>query len=176
MLTRNDRTVRDAINYFNSAKDVKKADYWGFKDVGLPRDEMKKLVGIIKAAGKTVFIEVVTYTEPSCRQAAELAVECKFDCLSGTIYYPSVLEILKRGAVKYMPFCGKVSGNPSILEGTCDEIITEAKGLLKAGVDGFDLLAYRHASEDPVRLAKRFISEVPAPVVIAGSIDSYNRL
>jgi len=176
MLTQHDRTVKDALIHFNSVKDIKDAHYWGFKDVGLPREEMKELVGVMKTAGKTVFMEVVTYTETSCRKAAELAVECKFDCLAGTIFYPSVLKVLKEGATSYMPFCGKVSGSPSILEGTGDEIITEAKKLLNAGADGFDLLAYRHTSEDPVKLSRRFINEIAAPVVIAGSIDCFDRL
>ncbi|HNZ08305.1 MAG TPA: hypothetical protein PLI10_01475 [Bacillota bacterium] len=176
MLTHNDRTVKDALAYFNEAKDVKGALNWGFKDVGLPYEQMKDLVAEMKAAGKTTFMEVVTYTEDECKKAADLSVACGFDYLTGTIYYPSVMKILKDGGCKYLPFCGKVSGSPSVLSGSGDEIIAEAKELLTDGVDGFDLLAYRHDSEEPVSLSKRFISAVDAPVIIAGSINSFARL
>ena len=37
--------------------------YWGFKDVGLPPDEMKDLVACMKEAGKTTFMEIVAKSE-----------------------------------------------------------------------------------------------------------------
>ena len=39
MLTHNDRTVENAYEVFDSCKDTK-AKYWGFKEVGIPLDEM----------------------------------------------------------------------------------------------------------------------------------------
>ena len=50
MLTHNDRTVADAIDVFEAAKNSK-AKYWGFKEVGIPEEEMKDLVARMKAAG-----------------------------------------------------------------------------------------------------------------------------
>ena len=60
MLTNNDVTVKDAYEIFESCKDLDEVQYWGFKNVGLPKDEMKRLVQAMKAAGKTTYLEVVT--------------------------------------------------------------------------------------------------------------------
>ena len=42
MLTYNDETVKDAMDVFEEIKDIP-ISYFGFKDVGLPPDEMKML-------------------------------------------------------------------------------------------------------------------------------------
>ena len=55
MLTHNDRTVENAYEIFDACKDTK-AKYWGFKEVGIPLDEMKKLCSYMKACGKTTFL------------------------------------------------------------------------------------------------------------------------
>jgi len=106
---------------------------------------------------------------------AKVAKEFGFDYLMGTLFYDSVYQFIKENNIKYLPFCGKVSQSPSILEGTNREIIDEAKELLEKGVDGFDLLAYRHTI-DGEKLAKEFCDEIDASTVIAGSIDSFARL
>lgn len=175
MLTHNDKTVPNAIEVFESAKDAP-AVQWGFKEVGLPTDQMKELVKLMKAAGKTVSLEVVAYTEEECIKAAELGVECDFDLLMGTLYFDSVHRIAKEGGMQYWPFVGKIHGRPSVLEGTIEEIIEEANMLADKGVDGVDLLAYRYASGDPEELAARFVASVKIPVCLAGSIKNYARL
>ena len=43
MLTKNDMTVANAVQVFEEAKDAP-AKFWGFKEVGIPKDEMKHLV------------------------------------------------------------------------------------------------------------------------------------
>lgn len=174
MLTHNDRTVENAIEVFEECKSCP-VDYWGFKDVGLPVPQMKELVKRMKNAGKTTFLEVVRYTEEECLESAKLALECGFDYLMGTLFYGSVNNLLKGKSIKYMPFCGKVSGSPSILEGAVQDIINEAHEIAGYGVAGFDLLAYRYVG-DPEELASRFIREVNVPVVMAGSISSFERL
>ena len=73
MLTHNDQTVHNALEVFEACKDLP-VECWGFKDVGLPVEEMKALVGAMKMAGKTTFLEVVTYTEAECMRGAKLAV------------------------------------------------------------------------------------------------------
>lgn len=173
MLTHNDQTVKDAIEVFDSSKDLN-VQHWGFKNIGLPVPQMKTLVENMKNAGKTTYLEVVTYTEKECLDAASLAIECGFDCLMGTLYFPSVGALVKN-KIKYFPFCGKVWDNPSILGGTIDEIIADAYKLKDLGVDGIDLLAYRFTG-DPVKLIKRFIKEVSLPTVIAGSINDFGRM
>ncbi|NJD02917.1 MAG: hypothetical protein FIA99_10075 [Ruminiclostridium sp.] len=174
MLTYNDQTVKNAIEVFNECRDLQ-ADCWGFKNIGLPVPQMKQLVKNMKKSGKTTFLEVVTYTEAECMHAAKLAVECGFDYLMGTLFYNSVATFVKSKPIRYFPFCGHVSGSPSILEGSVSDMVDEAKRMKQAGVNGFDLLAYRYTG-DAEALAGEFIKKVPAPVVLAGSINSYKRL
>ncbi len=174
MLTNHDKTVEDAIEVFETVKSLP-VKFWGFKDVGLEQDKMRTLLENMKRAGKTTFLEVVSYSEEECLRGAMLAKEIGFDYLMGTLYYPSVFEYVKSQGIKYLPFCGKVSQSPSILEGTYDEIIDEAKDMMKKGISGFDLLAYRHVV-DGEELAKRFCKAIDAETVIAGSINSFERL
>ena len=156
MLTHHDVTVKNAAEIFEECKDLP-VKYWGFKNVGLPKDEMKALAKAMKDAGKTTFLEVVTYDEASCLDGAQTAIDCGFDCLMGTLYYDSVAKLLKDNNMDYMPFVGKVSGSPSILEGS------------------FDILAYRHVI-DGEKLAREFCAAVDAKICIAGSISSYERI
>ncbi|MBU4602718.1 hypothetical protein KKA86_06425 [bacterium] len=174
MLTYNDKTVSNALEIFGQCKELP-VECWGFKNVGLPVEKMKKLVFNMKKSKKTTFLEVVTYNEKSCFEAAKLALECQFNYFTGSVYFESVHNLLKDKPMKYFPFCGKVSGSPSILEGSIQEIIDDAKLMEEKGVDGFDLLAYRYV-EDAEKLAQQFIKAIKIPVVLAGSINSLDRL
>lgn len=174
MLTYNDMTVENAYEIFDQCKDSK-AEYWGFKEEPLPLDEMKKLYAYMKECGKKTSLEVVAYTEKECIEGAKMAVECGCDMLMGTIYFDSVNKICKENGLEYMPFVGEVTERPSVLGGTIDGMIAEAKSYLEKGVSGIDLLGYRFTG-DAVELNKRFVQEIDAPVCIAGSINSYQRL
>ncbi|MCR5176000.1 MAG: hypothetical protein K6C05_04045 [Anaerovibrio sp.] len=174
MLTNHDVTVKNAMELFESSKDLP-IKYWGFKNVGLPKDQMKAVASAMKAAGKETFLEVVTYDEESCLAGAKTAVECGFDHLMGTLYFTSVHKYLDENGVDYMPFVGKVSGSPSVLEGTNEEIIQDAKNLQAKGIKGFDILAYRHVV-DGEKLAREFCTAIDSKICIAGSIDSYERI
>lgn len=174
MLTHNDCTVENAYEVFDSCKNSK-AQFWGFKEKPLPLDQMKKLYTYMKECGKTTFLEVVEYTEKECMEGAKMAVECGCDILMGTIFFDSVNEFCKAHKIKYMPFVGKVIDRPSILEGSIEDMIKEANEYLKKGVYGFDLLGYRFTG-DAIALNKAFVSAVGAPVCLAGSIDSFQRL
>lgn len=83
MLTHHDVTVKDAGEIFEQCKDLP-VKFWGFKNVGLPKDEMKKVAGAMKAAGKTTFLEVVTYDEASCLDGAQTAIDAEI-CIAGSI-------------------------------------------------------------------------------------------
>ena len=174
MLTHNDKTVNNAYEIFEQCKDTK-AKFWGFKEEPLDIEEMKKLYSSMKKAGKTTVLEVVAYTEEEGLKGAKMAVECGCDILMGTMYYDSINEYCKEHNLKYMPFIGKVKERPSILEGEIDEMVNEANSYLNKGVYGFDLLGYRFVG-DATKLNKEFVSKVNAPVCIAGSINSYERL
>lgn len=175
MLTHNDVTVANAHDVFDSAKDIEDVKHWGFKNVGLEKPKMKQLVEKMKAAGKTTYLEVVTYDEESCLDAARTAVDCGFDILMGTLYFDSVHKYLNDHGITYSPFVGKVSGSPSILEGTNAEIIDEAKALMAKGITAFDILAYRHVV-DGQKLAYEFCAAIDAKNCIAGSIASFERI
>ena len=174
MLTRNDRTVPDAKTVFEECKDSK-AEYFGFKEEPLPFEEMKELFAYMKKCGKKTALEVVAYSEQEGIAGAETAVKCGCDILMGTMYFDSVNEICKANGMKYMPYVGRITERPSILEGSIDDMIAEAEKCIEKGVDGFDLLGYRYTG-DAVDLNRRFSAEVKAPVCIAGSVDSYERL
>jgi len=174
MLTNHDKTVNNAIELFEDCKNIP-VEHWGFKNVGLPVVQMKKLVGNMKNAKKKTFLEVVSYTEEECIEATKLAIECEFDYLMGTMFFQSVYDLLKDKPIKYMPFCGKVSGSPSVLEGSIDEIIAHAKSIKEKNVYGLDILAYRYTG-DPEELAQKFIKEINLPVIIAGGISSFGKL
>jgi putative N-acetylmannosamine-6-phosphate epimerase len=74
-----------------------------------------------------------------------------------------------------MPFVGDVEGRPSILKGEIDEIIGEAQQCLEKNVYGFDLLGYRYTGNQ-LELIRKFVSQVDAPVCIAGNINSFDKL
>lgn len=173
MLTHNDKTVKNALETFEACKDLP-IEFWGFKDVGLPKDQMIELINAMKAAGKTTFLEVVSYSEEECMAGAKVAVELGFDYLMGTVYHKSVFDYLNTQDIKFLPFCGKVYGSPSVLEGTFDEIIDDANKLLDMGVDGIDILAFRH--KQGAELAEEYCKRIDRPVVVAGSINSPERI
>jgi hypothetical protein len=174
MLTHNDLTVTDAYAVFDRCKNSK-AKFWGFKEEPLPLGQMKQLFGYMKDCGKTTFLEVVAYSEQECLEGAQKAVECKCDYLMGTSFFDSVNAFCKNHNLKYMPFVGQITGRPSVLEGTLEGMVKEADEYIAKGVYGIDLLGYRYTG-DPVYLNKEFVARVKAPVCIAGSINSYERL
>lgn len=174
MLTHHDVTVGNSLEVFEDCMDLPVKN-WGFKDVGLPLEQMKKLVEAMKKQGRRTFLEVVTYTEEECMQGARLAVELGFDCLCGTLFYPAVWEYLEDKPIQYFPFVGKVSGSPSVLEGTASEMISQSVKFSELGIHGTDILAYRYTG-DPEVLAKEYAAGSPIPVCMAGSIDSEERL
>ena len=174
MLTHNDKTVMNAYEIFEKCKDSK-AEYFGFKEEPLPIEEMKKLYNYMKECGKKTVLEVVAYTKQEGLDGARKAVECKCDILMGTMYDDEINEICKENNIKYMPFVGKITGRPSVLEGKIEDMIDEANNICKKGVYGFDLLGYRYV-EDANKLNKEFVTNVNTPVCIAGSINSIERL
>ncbi|MCX8063285.1 MAG: hypothetical protein N3D16_11950 [Anaerolineales bacterium] len=174
MLTHNDVTVSNAIELFEQSKHLP-VQHWGFKDVGLPPDQMKELVRRMKDAGKVTYLEVVSLSEEEGLRGAQIAVEAGFDILMGTVYFDSIHEYLKDKPVKYYPFPGHVHSHPSILDGTIEEIVNHARQLEAKGVDGMDLLAYRYVG-DARQLLKEVVAATHVPIVSAGSVASFQRI
>ena len=174
MLTHNDYTIENAVAVFESCK-TGSVKYWGAKEQGIPREELKRLFSAIKAAGKFSVLEVVAYDEAGCLEGAELAAECGCDLLLGTVYFETVHRLCRDNGIKYLPFVGAVSGRPSVLEGTIEQILQNGEQIAEKGVDGFDLLGYRY-SGDYNALCCAFVEKSTVPVCLAGSINSFDRL
>ena len=174
MLTHHDRTVPDALDLFERAKDYP-ITHWGFKDIGLSPKEMQTVVTAMKDAGKVSFLEVVSLSEEEGLGGARLAVDLGFDILMGTVFYPSIGEYLKDKPVRYYPFPGHVHSHPSILDGTIEDIVTHARELEAYGAHGLDLLTYRYNGAAS-RLLKHVVEATSIPVVSAGSIASFERI
>ncbi|WP_295359108.1 hypothetical protein [uncultured Succiniclasticum sp.] len=174
MLTHNDLTVHNAYDIFDQCRNSR-AKFWGFKEEPLPLEQMKKLFRYMKSCGKTTFLEVVAYSEKECIDGAKKAVDCNCDFLLGTTFSDSINEFCRLNHIKYMPFVGKITGRPSVLDGTVKDMIQEAKTYIAKGVYGIDLLGYRYTG-DATRLNREFVASVHAPVCIAGSVNSYERL
>jgi hypothetical protein len=145
---------------------------------------MFSLIKKKKEKGKTAILEVVNYDEPSCLDIVKTAAEYGIDQVMGTVYFPSIHSFLDKKNIPYKPFVGKVSGNPSILDGSPGEIIKEAKDLLRKGISGFDLLAYRYIEnaangQAAEKLAREFLKEtdgLQAKTSISGGIRKFEQI
>lgn len=174
MLTHDDMTVPDAAEVFEGCRDSA-ARYFGFKEEPLPPAEMKRVFSMMREAGKKTVLEVVAYTEEEGISGAKLAADCGCDILMGTVFSDAVLDICRRSGMKYMPFVGEITGRPSVLGGTPESMIEQAKRCIGSGAYGIDLLGYRYTG-DAAELNRRFVAGAGAPVCLAGSVNSYSRL
>jgi len=176
MLTNHDKTVPGAVDIFRANMGAQ-TNYWGFKDVGIELPEAKKLVAEMKAAGKTTFLEPLIETEEGCLDAAQFAIDCGFDYVIGTSFYPSVPKKLLGTGIQYFPTCGRRAGIPRMLYGTHQEIIEDAKRILNyEGVAGICLSVYRYVDGDPEAMAMDFVNAIDKPMIVTGSINNDARL
>jgi mannose-6-phosphate isomerase-like protein (cupin superfamily) len=175
MLTRNDRTVADASQQLQTALSLG-VRHIGFKDIGLPIEQLKGLDAAIKAGGATSYLEVVSLDRESEIVSAKAAADIGVDVLLGGTRVDDVLPIIRRTSIQYFPFPGRITGHPSVLEGTIEEIVESARTIAaKDGVHGLDLLAYRSVENVP-ELMKAVCTAVSKPVYIAGSIQTPERI
>jgi hypothetical protein len=177
MLTENDATVADAIATYDSVRDSP-VRFVGFKDVGLPIPVLKQLAQRIRADERKVMLEVVATSREAELESIRAALEIGVDYLLGGRHVEDALPLLRGSSVRYFPFAGRTVGHPTVLEGTMDEIVDDARRIAAMpGVHGLDLLAYRFAGEgDPAELTQRVVEAVDVPVIAAGSIDREPRV
>lgn len=176
MLTHNDVTVPDARDVFRSCADLP-VRLWGFKDAGLSPAQMTELAAEMKAAGKSVVLEVVSFDEHELVRAAQVAVQVGVDYFTGAKYSETVRDLVAAAGIKYFPFCGDVGGSPITLTGTEESVVDDARQLVALGVDGVDLVAYRYLDGDPDNLGAEMVEQLGADnVIIAGSINSVDRM
>ena len=174
MLTQNDRTVENAAAVYEACRNTKAA-YWGFKEEGLPLPEMQKLFAQMRADGKRTALEVVTYTEAEGLAGARMAAACGCELLMGTMFSGEISRFCADHGISYLPFVGRITGRPSVLSGSLEEMVDEARAALANGAAGIDLLGYRYTG-DAAKLNRDFVAALDAPVVLAGSVNSYARL
>jgi methylglyoxal synthase len=175
MLTANDRTIADAAARLDEALACG-VRHIGFKDIGLPIGELKGLAATIRGAGGRSYLEVVSLDEGQEIASARAAVDLEVDCLLGGTRADAVTAVIRHHPIRYFPFAGAISGHPSVLGGTEDEIVAAARRLAALEhVHGIDLLAYRYAGDVP-RLMRRVCRAVAKPVIMAGSIDREERV
>ena len=177
MLTENDATVPDAMAAYASVQ-ASPVHYVGFKDVGLSVSELKELAQRIRSDGREVMLEVVATSRETELESIEAALEIGVDYLLGGRHVNDALKLLQGSDVRYFPFAGNTVGHPTVLQGTMDEIVEDARRIASIpGVHGLDLLAYRFAGEgDPEKLLRRVVAAVDVPVIVAGSIDRAARI
>lgn len=175
MLTQHDTTVPNALDVYHELRGTR-LRWVGFKDIGLPFSDLRRLTESIHADGRSVVLEVVSVDRDSELRSVEGALELGVDLLMGGTHVEDTLRLLDNRPVSYFPFPGRVVGHPSVLEGTIDDITESSRKLTTmAGVAGLDLLAYRFAGDVP-RLIERVVDVSAGPVVVAGSIDSIDRI
>lgn len=176
MLTRNDRTVEDAMTHLETALSLG-VRHIGFKDVGLPVADLKALNTAIKGKGATSYLEVVSLDRETELVSARTAVEIGVDVLLGGTRVDEVLPVLAETPLRYYPFPGHIAGHPSVLEGTIEEIAASARDLAsRDGVHGLDLLAYRSPDQNVPALIAAVCKAAGKPVIVAGSIADKDRI
>ncbi|ACI52042.1 conserved hypothetical protein [Gluconacetobacter diazotrophicus PA1 5] len=176
MLTRHDRTVENAADLVQTAR-AAGVRHIGFKDIGLPFAALQVLARTIRQAGAKIYLEVVSLDRESELRSVRAGIALGVDYLLGGTHVDDVLPLLDGTTIRYYPFPGRITGHPSILEGTEAEIVRSAVDLAsRPGVHGLDLLAYRFAGEVPNLMRRVCEAVADKPVIVAGSLDRAERI
>jgi hypothetical protein len=172
MLTHNDSTVENAREVLEQVTTTG-IRHIGFKDVGATAAKQRELADAAHAAGLTVYLEVVSVDKADELRSIDAAIAAGVDWILGGKFAAEAVEKLAGTNIKLAPFPGRIVGHPSALEGTIEEIAAHAAELTSIpGVSGVDLLAYRHATVDPLELTAAVVKAAKGPVIAAGSVVS----
>lgn len=172
MLTHHDRTVENAPEVLAGLGGCG-LRYVGFKDIGASPPRQRALCQIAHELGMEVMLEVVSTTRDAELQSLLAAREAGVDWVLGGSHAVDGVRLLAGSGIRYCPFPGTVTGHPSVLSGTPEQIADHARRLASMdGVFGVDLLAYRHESTDAVELTAAVSAAIDGPVIAAGSVRS----
>jgi DhnA family fructose-bisphosphate aldolase class Ia len=176
MLTHNDATVQDATAVLGEVA-ATGLRYIGFKDVGASRETLAELTRRAHDVGMEVMLEIVSVDAQDEIRSLHAAAEINVDWALGGTHPHEGIATLQGTGIRYCPFPGTIEGHPSELRGNHEEITEHARSLSALeGVHGVDLLAYRHQSIDPVALTQAVVQAVDGPVIVAGSITSFDQI
>jgi hypothetical protein len=176
MLTHHDATVANARQVYDQVRGTG-LRYVGFKDIGATPDELAGITTAAHADGLEVMLEVVSTSEDAEIRSISAAGSIGVDWVLGGTHPDKGREILAGTGARYCPFPGTVVDHPSVLKGEIGEIAEHARRLTATpGIDGLDLLAYRHTSADPVALVRAVVAAASGPVIVAGSIASFGQI
>ncbi len=176
MLTHNDATVPNALEVLEELRGSG-LRYVGFKDVGASVEQLTEVTDAAHDQGLEVMLEVVSTSLEEERRSLEAAVPIGVDWVLGGTNPQVGTQILGGAEVRYCPFPGTVVGHPSVLEGTVEQIAGDTRRLTRTpGVDGVDLLAYRHATVDVGELTRAVVAASAGPVIAAGSVVDFGQI
>lgn len=176
MLTHNDATVPNALEVLEELRGSG-LRYVGFKDVGATVEQLTEVADAAHDQGFEVMLEVVSTSLEEERSSLEAALPIGVDWVLGGTHPEIGTEILGGAEVRYCPFPGTVVGHPSVLEGEIEEIAADTHRLTRTpGVDGVDLLAYRHPSADVGALTRAVVTASNGPVIAAGSVVDFDQI
>lgn len=178
MLTHHDVTVPNALELFERVKGTGLRCV-GCKDIGLEISELRQLFSSMKHAHMKSFLEVVTMKEEDHFEGVNKAIDIGAQYLIGGMpqHTEKTIKYLRerRSQLKFFPYVGKIVGHPCLLRGTIDEIVTDAERTQTLGADGINLLAYRYDG-NVQELIQSVQASTDLPLVIAGNVDSYERI
>jgi hypothetical protein len=176
MLTHNDATVPNALEVLEELRGSG-LRYVGFKDVGASVEQLTEVADAAHDQGMEVMLEVVSTCLEEERRSLEAAVPIGVDWVLGGTNPQVGTQILGGAEVRYCPFPGTVVGHPSVLKGTIEEIAADTRRLTRTpGVDGVDLLAYRHQTVDVGDLTRAVVAASAGPVIAAGSVVDFEQI
>jgi hypothetical protein len=177
MLTRNDATVENALDFVEVARPLG-LKHIGFKDVGADSGLLRRLTAAIREAGASPWMEIVATTHDAELRGVELGRELGVAMLMGGVHVEEALKILDGSATRYLPFAGAPSGHPTRLGGSAPEVEAQCRAFARQGCAGVDILAYRATEAEPLDLVaacRRGLLDQGA-VVVAGSVNSAERI
>jgi 2,4-dienoyl-CoA reductase-like NADH-dependent reductase (Old Yellow Enzyme family) len=175
MFTRADQTVEDCLEVFETVARAG-VKHMGFKDIGVDYDTLVALNRRIKDAGAVSYLEVVSATKEACLESARAARRIGVDRVMGGTEAKEILEILDGSGIAYLPFPGKPVGHPTELGGLPPDVEADCRRFEAMGCAGVDLLAYRATEADPLELVKAARRATKGSLVVAGSIDTPERI
>jgi hypothetical protein len=176
MLTKDDRTIVDATEVLDSIADSG-LRYVGFKDVGADPARQREITVRAHDLGMEVMLEVVSTSAEAEANSVRSARAAEVDWVLGGTNPEAGTQILAGTDIRYCPFPGTVTGHPSVLSGSIDDIAASAASLSgMEGVHGVDLLTYRHAEADPEKLTHAVVAACDGPVIAAGAVVTRDQI